>query len=100
MTRSQRQAQKGVGRRRRGDGKAVCGLASFLRVPSRTCMHERPNIQFVPNNAAAVLLMAAVSMQMDKEFKEEQIGILFVWIEALEGGFGGGWWFRPPKNLA
>jgi len=32
-----------------------------------------------------------MSMQMDAEFKKEQIGTLFVWVEALEGGFGGRW---------
>jgi hypothetical protein len=35
-----------------------------------------------------------MSMQMDAEFKKEQIGTLFVWVEALEGGFGGGWSLR------
>ena len=33
-------------------------------------------------------------MQMDAEFKKEQIGILFVWVGALEGGLGGGWSLR------
>eukprot|EP00983_Pelagomonas_calceolata_P100237 1158544-Pelagomonas_calceolata.AAC.1 len=35
--------------------------------------------------------------QMDEKFKEEQIGTLFVWIGALQGGGG---WVRgaPPKN--
>jgi hypothetical protein len=28
-------------------------------------------------------------MQMDAEFKKEQIGTLFVWVGALEGGLGG-----------
>ena len=31
-----------------------------------------------------------MSMQMDAEFKEEQLGTPFVWVGALEGGFGGG----------
>jgi hypothetical protein len=31
-----------------------------------------------------------MSMQMDAYLKKEQIGILFVWVGALEGGFGGG----------
>ena len=30
---------------------------------------------------------------MDAELKEEQIGILFVWVGALEGGFRG--WVAP-----
>ena len=29
-------------------------------------------------------------MQMNAEFKEEQIGTPFVWVGALEGGIGGG----------
>ena len=29
-------------------------------------------------------------MQMNAEFKEEQIGTPFVWVGALEGGVGGG----------
>jgi len=28
-------------------------------------------------------------MQMDAYLKKEQIGTLFVWVGALEGGFGG-----------
>ena len=31
-----------------------------------------------------------MSMQMDAEFKKEQIGTLFVWVGALDGGLGGG----------
>ena len=31
-----------------------------------------------------------MSMQMDAEFEEEQIGALFVWVGAPEGGCG--WW--------
>ena len=34
-------------------------------------------------------LVVVMSMQMDAEFKKEQIGTLFVWLGALEGGFGG-----------
>jgi hypothetical protein len=30
-----------------------------------------------------------MSMQMDACLKKEQIGPLFVWVGALEGGFGG-----------
>ena len=29
-------------------------------------------------------------MQMDAYLKKEQVGTLFVWVGALEGGFGGG----------
>jgi hypothetical protein len=42
-----------------------------------------------------------MSMQMDAEFKEEQIGTPFVWVGALEGVFWG--WVVPqdcpPQNL-
>ena len=31
-----------------------------------------------------------MSMQMDAYLKKEQISTLFVWVGALEGGFGGG----------
>jgi len=34
-----------------------------------------------------------MSMQMDAEFKKEQIGTLFCLVRALEGGFGG--WVVP-----
>jgi len=30
-----------------------------------------------------------MNMQMDADIKKEQIGTLFVWVGALEGGFGG-----------
>ena len=33
--------------------------------------------------------MVVVNMQMDAKFKKEQIDTLFVWVGALEGGFGG-----------
>ena len=38
-------------------------------------------------------------MQMDAEFKEEQIGTPFVWVGALEGGFGGVPQGRPPQKV-
>jgi hypothetical protein len=39
-----------------------------------------------------------MTMQMDACFIKEQIGTPFVWVGALEGGFGG--WVRgvKPKN--
>jgi hypothetical protein len=36
-----------------------------------------------------------MSMQMDAEFKKEQNGTLFVWMGALEGGFGE--WVVPQR---
>jgi len=39
-------------------------------------------------------------MQMDAFFKKERIGTLFVWVGALEGGFGGGGpQGCPPENV-
>jgi hypothetical protein len=38
-----------------------------------------------------------MSMQMDAEFKKEQIGTLFAWVGAPEGFFGGGGGVQP-KN--
>ena len=42
-----------------------------------------------------------MSMQMDAYLKKEQIGTLFVWVGALEGGFGGGGSLRGvhPKKV-
>jgi len=31
-----------------------------------------------------------MSIQMDACFKKERVGTLFIWVGALEGGFGGG----------
>ena len=45
--------------------------------------------QFLPHNSAALQFQALVSIQMDAEFLEEQIGTLFAWIRALGGGLGG-----------
>ena len=39
--------------------------------------------QFLPHNSAPTLIATG----MQREFKEEQIGTLFVWIEPQEGGF-------------
>eukprot|EP00983_Pelagomonas_calceolata_P094507 1157898-Pelagomonas_calceolata.AAC.5 len=41
---------------------------------------------FQENDSLAVLLMAAASMQVDRESKGEHLGTLFVWIGALERG--------------
>jgi len=38
-----------------------------------------------------------MSMQMDAYLKKEQIGTLFVWVGALEGGFGGSG--GPPQKV-
>jgi hypothetical protein len=41
-----------------------------------------------------------MSMQMDAYLKKEQIGTLFVWMGALEGGFrGGGPQGCPPQKV-
>ena len=46
--------------------------------------------QFLHHNPATSQLWVLMSMQMDAEFKKEQIGTLFVWVGALDGGLGGG----------
>ena len=45
--------------------------------------------RFLLHNSATVQFQVLMSMQMDAEFKKEQIGTLFVWVGALEGEFGG-----------
>jgi hypothetical protein len=40
----------------------------------------------LPHNSATLQLQVLVSMQMDAEFEKEQIGTLFVWVGAPEGG--------------
>ena len=55
--------------------------------------------QFLPHNPATLLFQILMGMQMDEELKKEQTGTLFVWVGALEGGFGG--WVVPrgcPKS--
>ena len=48
---------------------------------------------FLPHDSVPLQLHILVSMQMDAEFKKEQIGTPFVWVKALEGKFGG--WVVP-----
>eukprot|EP00983_Pelagomonas_calceolata_P124628 1161127-Pelagomonas_calceolata.AAC.12 len=69
-------------------GKAVCEPAGVLWVAGRTCMHECLRLGFCPHNSAAVHLMAAVSMQLDEEFKEALVGTLFAWVGVLEKKVG------------
>ena len=54
-------------------------------------MHGRPYLSFCPITLQHFQVL--MSMQMDAEMKKEQIGTLFVWVGALEGGFGG--WVVP-----
>jgi len=53
---------------------------------------------FLPHNSATFQFKVLMSMQIDTYLKMEQIGTLFVWVGAPEGGFG--WWVRgsQPKN--
>ena len=64
-------------------------------MPGRSCVHG-PVSQSLPHNSATVQFQVLVSMQMDAEFKKEQIGFLFAWVGALEGGFGG--WVVPQRG--
>lgn len=80
--------------------RALCELVRQLWVPGKPCMRGHPLLCFCPNNSAATHNFNALSMQVGKEFKEEEIVILLVWIGALEGGLGGWWWVREvqPQN--
>jgi hypothetical protein len=49
--------------------------------------------QDLPPNSVTLQFQVLMSMQMDVEFKKEQIGTHFVYVGALEGGFGG--WVVP-----
>eukprot|EP00983_Pelagomonas_calceolata_P082719 1155998-Pelagomonas_calceolata.AAC.9 len=53
----------------------------------------------MPQNSAALVLMAAVSTHMDRELEEEQIDALFVWIGAQERGGWGRWWVEGPLSM-
>jgi hypothetical protein len=46
--------------------------------------------QFWPHNSATLQFQVLMIVQMDAEFKKEQIGTLFVRVGAPEGGFRGG----------
>jgi len=46
--------------------------------------------QFLPHNSTTLQFKVLMGMQMDAFLKNEQIGTLFVWVGALEGGLGGG----------
>ena len=45
--------------------------------------------QFLPHNSATIQFQVLMNMQMDAEFKKEQIGTLFVRVGTLDGGFEG-----------
>eukprot|EP00983_Pelagomonas_calceolata_P029983 938555-Pelagomonas_calceolata.AAC.1 len=64
--------------------KALSGLASQLPVPGKTSA-----AQFLPHTYAATHSFSALSMQVDGEFKEKQIGTLFILNGAQEGFRGG-----------
>jgi hypothetical protein len=56
-----------------------------------TCAWASVN-QFLSHNSV-LHFQVLMGMQMDAEIKKEQTGTLFVWVGALEGGFGG--WVVP-----
>jgi len=60
-------------------------MGAWSRVRSRASVS-----QFLPHNSAILQLKVLMSMQMDAYLKKEQIGTIFIWVRALEGGFGGG----------
>ena len=50
-------------------------------------------ISDLPHNSATLQLQVLMNMQMDAEFKKEQIGTLICLVGALDGEFGG--WVVP-----
>ena len=70
-----------------GAVKASCGC-----LVGHGCMGVRVSV-FQPHNSATNQFQVLRSVQMDAEFKKEQTGAPFVWVGALEEGFGG--WVVP-----
>jgi hypothetical protein len=68
--------------------KAMWGCASQLWVPGRSCVPGSPFLNICPKNSATIQFQVLMSMQMDACFRKERIGTHFVWVGALEGGFG------------
>ncbi len=62
------------------------GVSGYLWVLGRSCLQERPLLSVCPITLQQCQSLFVVSMQMDAHYKEEQIGTLHVWVEALEGG--------------
>jgi hypothetical protein len=56
-------------------------------------MHGRPYLSLLLHNSATLQFQILMRMQVDAEFREEQIGTPFCLVRALEGGFGG--WVVP-----
>jgi hypothetical protein len=69
---------------------AMWGCTNQLWVPGRSCLYcawaSVP--QFLLHNSATLKFLVLMSMQVDAEFKKEQIGNLFCLVGALERGFG------------
>jgi hypothetical protein len=59
-----------------------------------------PATQFLPHNSASLHSLDVISMQMDAHLEKEQIGTLFVWVGAPEGGVGGGGVVRVAQHGA
>jgi hypothetical protein len=75
------------------------GCASQLWVPGMSCVHRRPYLSFCPMTLQHFSFRSQVlmSMQMDAEYRKEQIGTLFVWMGALEGFF---WGVESPSRVS
>ena len=67
---------------------AMWDCVSQLWVPGRSCVYERPYLSVLPHNSATLQFQLLMSMQMDAEFKQEQIGNP----SYLGGGTGRGVW--------
>ena len=69
---------------------AMWDCASQLRMPGRSCVCGWASVSpFLPRYSATLQFQVLMSMQMDAYLKKEQIGTLFVWVGAPEGGVGG-----------
>ena len=66
-----------------------CGTvqASYGCLVGHVCVGVR--ISCLPHNSATLQVQVLMSMQMDACLKKEQIGTLFVWVGAPEGGARG-----------
>jgi len=62
--------------------------ASYGCLVGHVCMGVCISV-FLPHNSATVQFQVLMSMQMDAYLKKEQIGTLFVWVGAPEGGVRG-----------
>jgi len=69
--------------------KAICGYLRLLASAWQVMYARASASQCLSYDSAASQSLVVASMQMDAEFKKEQIGTLFIWVQTLGGGRGG-----------